>query len=212
MRTLFILASFFGLGACQSTTQKSDQAQTDTTAVIPDTVAQTEKPSNFFVLTSWATTDRNKAMAYVPNQQKQLMGLWRKGIVENIYYNQKGKFADGQPLVLIGFFLKGLTEAQAHQALDTTDVVKTNLANYSLQLVGQPVFGRSDKALTISAAGTETYAVIWAFLVNRDSLDRAVLGEQMNLNIRLQREGIYRFTVFRGQCGRHSASGLLYQC
>ncbi len=188
MRALLVLISFFGLYACQSNKSKEESTQQDTTVVAQDIAVVAAK--KFFVITSWTTTDRDKAMAHIPNQQKQLMGLWNKGIVENIYYDQKGKFTNNQPLSLIAFFIKASTEDDAHLALDTTDLVKSNLAEYTLRPVGQNVFGRSDKAMKVASTTDHVYAVIWAFLVERSKLDPEILRKQAILNEKLQQEGL----------------------
>ena len=190
MRAFLLLISLSGLYACQSNTNKADQTQQDTTSISKDTLATAANAKTFFVITSWTTTDRNKAMAHIPTQQKQLMSLWNKGIVETIYYDQKGKFADNQPLSLIAFFIKSPTEDGAHLSLDTTDLVKNNLAEYTLRPVGQSVFGRSPQAMKVASTTNHVYAVIWAFLVEKDKLDTKILGEQARLNEKLQQEGL----------------------
>lgn len=189
MKVLLLVVSLAGLYACQSNTYKDEQMQQAAADSTKDTTA-TPETKKFFVLTSWSTTDRNKALAHIPNQQKQLMGLWQKGVVENVYYNQKGKFNDDQPLSLIAFFINASSEDQARMALDTTDIVKSNLANYTLRPVGEQVFGRNDKAMKLASTTDHVYAVIWAFLVDRTKLDTKILDEQKAFGKKLEQEGI----------------------
>ena len=190
MRTLLLLSSLLGIYACQSNNQKVESTPQDSVAVEQQVAVDTEATKTFFVLTSWATTDRNKAMAHIPNQQRQLMGLWNKRIVENIYYDQKGKFSNDQPLSLIAFFIKASTENNAHLALDTTDIVKNNLANYTLRPVGQLAFGRSENATKVGSEAGHVYAVIWAFLEKGNKIDTTVLKQQIKVDTKLQQDGI----------------------
>ncbi|GAB3926145.1 DUF6491 family protein [Larkinella terrae] len=189
MRALLVFITFLGLYACQSNKTNEESTQQDTTVIAAQDAADVAA-QKYFVITSWTTTDRNKAITHIQNQQKQLMELWNKGIVENIYYDQKGKFADNEPLSVVAFFIKASTEDAAHLALDTTDLVKNNLADYSLRPVGQRVFDRSKKAMNLASKANRVYAVIWAFLVERDKLDTNVLREQAIRNEKLEQEGV----------------------
>lgn len=174
--------------ACDSNNQTEKSQQTSASLS-----AQTKLPEDktYMVITSWTTKDRAKAMEHVPIQQKQLMSLWNKGLVENIYYNQKAKFNDGQPLPLIAFFSNGQNEFDVRAMLDSTDIVANGLASYTLREVGRNIFPRSENAAKLSA-GTqiESYAVVWTLAAGKAKTDTASYKDQAMMTAKLQDVGI----------------------
>jgi len=174
--------------SCQTTESKHETKKPDSLSVFKDSVEKKEI-KKFFVLTKWSTTDREKALSHIPKQQKQLMSLWNKGIVENIYYPPKGKIEADKPLALIAFIINGTSEKEVRTTLDTTDIVKSNLASYTLIPVGYNVFNRNEEALKLVSI-EKTYAVLLAFLVEKDKLNSKIIGEQALLNSKLHEQGI----------------------
>ncbi|WP_159478574.1 hypothetical protein [Dyadobacter sp. 3J3] len=188
---LFLSAvCFTALISCQSNRKET----TDNTQSAPAETKPAAMPAEtktFFVVTSWVTKNRELAMEHVPNQQKQLVKLWNQGIVENIYYNQRGKFSDGAPLPLIAFFINAADEITARATLDSTDIVRNNLAKYTLRQVGRNIFRRNENAQKLSAGTTiESYAVTWTLNGNRATMDTTGYTDQAIMTAKLQEVGI----------------------
>lgn len=118
------------------------------------------------------------------------MRLWEKGIVENVYDNQKGKFSGNEPRSLSAFSIKAPGEAAAHQALDTTDIVKSNLATYSLRPIGETAFGRNDKATKMAATDGYAFAVLWALQTERTKNRHYSFERTGQCGVKLMQEGV----------------------
>jgi len=191
MKSLFLSISLGSLFfACEGKKQTTNTATT-APAAAQATTAAIQDSKTYFVLTSWTTSDRAKAMEHVPNQQKQLMSLWNKGLVENIYYNQNAKFKDGEPLPLIAFFANGANEFDVRTMLDSTDIVIHNLATYTLREVGRKIFLRSRNAANLTAGtAIESYAVVWTLTGDRSKMDTTSFTAQAIMTARLQDVGI----------------------
>ncbi len=189
-KRLAIAFAALNLIACDQT--KSTSQTQNGSAVSEESPGQKSREQNtYFVISSWITKDRQEALNHIPNQQKQLMSLWNRGLVENIYYNQKGKFSDGQPLSLIACFVKAENEDAARAMLDTTDIVKNKLANYTIRQVGNVISSRSENAVKLSAGtAIESYAVVWE-LKNQDAKkDSTIFISQSKTTAQLQNVGI----------------------
>jgi len=188
---LTLTAGSIMLAACQNTTKESTDHTGSTPAVAETRAAAPVETKTYFVVTSWLTKNRELAMEHTPNQQKQLIQLWNKGIVENIYYNQRGKFSDGGPLPLIAFFINAADEITARATLDTTDIVLHNLASYTLRQVGRNIFRRNENAVKLSAGtAIESYAVTWTLAGDRATMDTTSFNAQAMLTAQLQEVGI----------------------
>jgi hypothetical protein len=143
----------------------------------------------FFVLKKWSTSNRDKALSHMAKEHKQLMTPWKQGAVENVYCQPDGKFEFGKPASLVAFVINGLSENDVRRALVTTELIKNNLATYIIIPVGERLFGRDDNPLK-RASVENSYAVIWAFLVEKNKLNSASLEAQSLINKQLNEQGV----------------------
>ncbi|WP_353718759.1 hypothetical protein [Dyadobacter sp. 676] len=166
MKKSLIMLSILCMFSCASNDyyDNNSDGSKETASGSASSPTETHSPAKtFFVLTSWKTQNRQLAMQSIPVAQKQLMGLWKKGIVENVYYRQNGDIKNNEPLALVAFFIKAASEDDVRATLDTTVLVKNQLATYTLREVGKNVLGRNDNTSRLnSAVNIETFAVTWS--------------------------------------------------
>ena len=96
-----------------------------------------EKVETFAVVWDWTTADREQINNKLGAQTNQLLELWKKGIVENVYLNTESEFADGETLPNVVFFINAENEKEAKNNLDGVIFVKNGIAKYNLYPVGK---------------------------------------------------------------------------
>ena len=112
----------------------------------------------------WTTVSlqKRKMAEHVPNQTKQLLDLWEKGIVENIYFNVDEKFGTKDTWPNIMFFLKAKNIDKAKEILDEMEFVKYKYAKYDLHPVGVLWLKRNENTLVKVLESKNSYAVVWS--------------------------------------------------
>ena len=96
-----------------------------------------ENQETFAVVWDWSTGDREAVNSNLASQATQLLDLWRKGIVENVYLNTDAKLTDDEPMPNVIFFIKAKDEQAAKGILNETVFVENSIAQYKLYPVGK---------------------------------------------------------------------------
>ncbi len=100
-------------------------------------VANAEQTKNTYaVVWDWSTGDRELVNKNLAQQATQLIELWKKGVVENVYLNTESKFTDDEPMPNVVFFIHADNEKNARKILDKTVFIKKGIAKYNLYPVG----------------------------------------------------------------------------
>lgn len=96
-----------------------------------------DNQETFAVVWEWSTGDREAVSSNMATQTTQLMDLWKQGVVENVYFNAEGTFADDTPFPTVVFFIKAENEDKAKKILNEMVFVKNGIKQYKLYPVGK---------------------------------------------------------------------------
>lgn len=91
----------------------------------------------YAVVGEYALDAEHKFKQHIQEQSAALLGLWKQGIVENVYLNvnENQAVAEAGKLSVV-FFIKANNQTKAHKILAKLPFVKYNVVNYSLYPVG----------------------------------------------------------------------------
>ena len=109
----------------------------------------------------WATNDVQLMENNTVTIGNELQELYKKGIVENAYYNADSKIDKFEYFPNITFFVKANSNKNAENILDNLTIVKKGIATYTLHQVGLKTFGRNTD--TINKNGmTFSFVSVWS--------------------------------------------------
>lgn len=99
--------------------------------------ADVDTRNSFAVIWQVNTTDKELFKNSLAEQSSDLLSLWQKGIIENVYLDR----SKNQGITLgdkgkVMFFIKAETEAAARKTLDEMTFIKKKVATYELHKVG----------------------------------------------------------------------------
>ncbi len=146
--------------------------------------------NNFGVTWHWLTSDTAKVTAHALDISTELTRLWKRGLVENVYYDAEATERKLADFPNVAFFLKVGTEAQARIILDDLTVVSKDIASYTLHPVGNLWLSRPiDRDVT--RAGMKSFIAIWTTRRDPHRLANAydVLKMQSEAIVGLWKEG-----------------------
>ena len=135
------------------------QTNTDTKS---DTSTQTSEigKNNYAVVWNWTTTDEQLVSDNSVTISNELTSLWKKGIVENAYYNSDSKVDKLSYFPNISFSLKAESYKSAEAILNNLTIVKKGIAVYKLYPIGTLWLDRKFK--TIHENGmTNSFVTVW---------------------------------------------------
>jgi len=152
-RTIFYLALGLLILGCKIEPKKTnteDSSETQETSTV-----ETSKigRTNYAAVWKWTTTDEKLVAENTVQIGEELNALWKKDVVENVYYNSNAKVDKLGFLPNIAFFIKAHTVQEARATLNDLTIVKKGLAAYTLHPVGNLWLERKelkDKELTLS--------------------------------------------------------------
>lgn len=96
-----------------------------------------ENIETFAVVWDWTTADREQIGSKLGPQTNQLLDLWKKGVVENVYLNINSEFTDGETFPNVVFFINAENKEQAKNTLDGLIFVKNGISTYNIYPVGK---------------------------------------------------------------------------
>ena len=137
------------------------EAKTETKTV-ESTSSQTSEigNKNFAVVWNWSTSDEQLVSDNSPTISNELTALWKKGTVENAYYNSDSKIDKLSYFPNISFSLKAESYKSAEVILNKLTVVKKGIATYKLYPIGTLWLDR--KSNTINENGlTKSFVTVW---------------------------------------------------
>lgn len=160
--------------------------------------ANVEKPiygdKKFAIVWKWTTTNKQLVIDNAPAVSQELTNLWKRGIVENAYYDSDAKIDKFEFFPNITFFLKTESYETAEVILNNLTVVKKGIAVYTIYPVGTLWLGR--KTDKINAKGiTKSYVAVWT--KNQDAKPtNELIVAQNDATIKLWNEGIIENVYF----------------
>jgi len=144
--------------------------------------AESTSPQNFAVVWHWKTDNPALIDDNILNQNKQLTEYWKKGIIENAYFEADPKAERLADYPGISFFIKANSMGKARELLDNMIFVKNNISEYSLHAVGPKWLGRNEEV--INAKGTaNSWVSVWSTRVDHNS---KMSMEEVSENARAQ--------------------------
>jgi len=94
--------------------------------------------NKFAVVSDSISLDSPAYRQHVQEQASELVNLWKKGVVENVYLNREPNEPgpESKRKVSIVFFIKAKNEKKANEILNQLPFVKHDVVDYTLYPVG----------------------------------------------------------------------------
>ena len=166
-QSILYLALCFLIISCGKENKKNqteEKSKSETTSIKSSEFGKT----NYAIVWSWATTDIQLVSDNSVQISKELTDLWKKGIVENVYYNSEAKTDKLANFPNISFFLKAPSEEDARTILNDLTIVKKSISKYNIHPVGSKWLGRNKEAIDKNGL-KKSWVAIWATSVDHNS-------------------------------------------
>lgn len=187
MKKILLPLSFIFFFAISCDKKSTNKAENEDVSELSPAENKVEQRSNTYaVLTSIATTDKQKYIDNIAQQTDQLNELWDKKIVSNIYMDSKPN--EIAPTVI--FFLRAKSVNEAKETLDKTNFIINGVGSYDVKPVGDLLFETNQKTLEMKSQKELTYAVVWDFSKKIDELPVDVMKTQLAAEEKLFENGI----------------------
>lgn len=158
MRHIIIyLAVSVLLFGCNTTSKES---KTKTTSKKVETTNSEIGKNNFAVVWNWTTKNEQLVTDNSITISNELTSLWKKGIVENTYYNSESKADKLSYFPNISFSLKAKSLENAKEILNDLTVVKKGIATYKLYPIGVLWLDRKHKTILKNGI-TKSFVTVW---------------------------------------------------
>ena len=153
--------------------------------------------NNYAVTWKWATTNSQLVSDNSPAISKELVDLWKKDIVENVYYDSESPVDKLHNFPNIAFFLKAHSDAEAKSILNELTVVTKGIATYKLHPVGQLWLDRKSEVIHKKGM-TKSFVAVWTTVkspLKEENADK-LLKSQSDTVLELWNEGIVENVYF----------------
>ncbi|RLD21493.1 MAG: hypothetical protein DRI69_03905 [Bacteroidetes bacterium] len=155
---LFLFSLF--LLSCGNEASKKGEEDSTTTSVATDDDASRVGYSNYAVIWTWTTENVQLVYDNSVEVANELTELWKKGVVENAYYDSESKEERLEYFPNIAFFILAPSAENAGIILDELTIVRKGIATYSLHPVGQLWLGRNEDVVRKYGI-TKSFVTIW---------------------------------------------------
>lgn len=98
--------------------------------------------NNYAVVWDWTTTDKGLVVNNAPTFTKELLNLWERDDIENIYFDSEAEVKNDMQFPSISFFIKAHGIKNTRKILDDLTIVKKGIASYKLFPVGMFWLGK----------------------------------------------------------------------
>lgn len=155
----YVLALCLILSSCGQNSKKEQPSNKEKTTE-KSMLATEVGIQNFAVIWKWTTNNVDLVNDNVLTISKEFDNLWRKGVIENAYYNSNAKHDKFEHFPNISFFIKAKSVEDVKTKLNELTVVKKGIAFYQIFPVGHLWLDR--KRNTIDEKGlTKSYVTVW---------------------------------------------------
>lgn len=166
--TIFFLTLGLLVLGCGNETKKTKTDEvpkpTESTAIKSTEFGKT----NYAVVWNWTTTDEKLVSDNSVQISTELRNLWKKGVIENAYYDSEAKADKLGHFPNISFFLRAQSEQEAETILDDLSIVKKGISKYKIHPVGTKWLGRNEEAIKKNGL-TKSWVAVWATSVDHNS-------------------------------------------
>ena len=160
---LSLLVVSCGKEAKKNETDDKSESQ-ETTSIKSSEFGRT----NYAVVWNWTTTDEKLVSDNTIQISNELTDLWKKGTLENVYYDSQAKADKLANFPNISFFMKAQSLEEAKTVLNNLTIVKSDIAKYSIHPVGSKWLGRNKEAIKKNGI-TKSWVAVWATSVDHNS-------------------------------------------
>ncbi len=157
---LYLTLSLLICGCANNKKERNTDTKSETVVSI---TAKTSKVGNenYAIVWNWTTTDEQFVLDNSSTISKELTALWKKGVVENAYYNSDSKIDKLSYFPNISFSLKAESYKSAEIILNNLTIVKKGIAIYQIHPIGTLWLDR--KSNTIHENGmTKSFVTVWS--------------------------------------------------
>lgn len=116
--------------------------------------------NNYAVVWHWTTLDKELVIENTSIFTKELLSLWEKNDVENIYFDTDSEVQDGMHFPSISFFVKANNLNSAKSILNELTIVEKGIAQYKLYPVGMLWLGQTQDSSKINK-NHKSFVTIW---------------------------------------------------
>ncbi|MET2985198.1 hypothetical protein [Aureibaculum conchae] len=166
-QSILYLALCFLIISCGKETKKEqteEKSKSETTSIKSSEFGKT----NYAIVWNWATKDTQLVSDNSVQISSELTDLWKKDVVENIYYNSEGTSDKLANFPNISFLLNAQSEQEAKTILNKLTVVEKGIAKYTVHKVGTKWLGRNKEAIDKNGL-KKSWAAVWSTRVDHNS-------------------------------------------
>ncbi len=167
-RTIFFLSLGLLVLGCKNETKKTKTDETPKTTESSAIKSAEFGRTNYAVVWNWTTTDEKLVSGNTAQISNELTDLWKKGVIENVYYDSAAKADKLGHFPNISFFLRAQSEQEAETILDDLSIVKKGISKYKVHPVGTKWLGRNEEAIEKNGI-TKSWVAVWATSVDHNS-------------------------------------------
>jgi len=191
--SLLVFTLLIGCNKKQKTTKHSNPvSNTKTTTTVDDSKLDSK---NYAITWKWTSKNSEFIQDNLPTIDKELTQLWKKGIVENAYYDADAKVDKFDYFPNVAFFLKAHSKTKAKSILDDLAIVKKGIASYEIHPVGKLWLDR--KTDLINEKGiTKSFVAVCTRLIKREDTDTKVSELQSESVLELWNKGVIENAYF----------------
>ena len=198
MKKILLLASIALMFSCNNPKkEKKEVVETKTETKVEDSAYGTR---NFAIVWKWTTRDKQLVTDNANNISNELTNLWKKGVVENTYYDGNAKIDKFEHFPNITFFLKTKSIENAEKVLNNLTIVKKGIAKYTIYPVGNKWLDRNTDKIDKNGV-TNSYVAVWNTVTEYDNskakeLIKESVKEQSDAILKLWEEGTVENAYF----------------
>lgn len=144
---------------------------------------------NFATVWELDTEDYDHFVKLLPAQTQALMDVYKKGLVENIYFQQGEETDETYSMGSISMVVRAKDENSARVILDNMPFYRSKIAKYKLFPLGTKWLTRGDAHKQVAAETKQTFVVIWITSKSFDEMQEHAV-EQVNETMELYNNGI----------------------
>ena len=116
--------------------------------------------NNYAVVWHWTTTDKELVVDNALTFTKELLSLWEKKDIENVYFDLEAEVKNDMQFPSISFFVKAHGIKSARKILDELTIVKKEIASYKLFPVGMLWLGKNQDSI-LSTTNYKSFVTVW---------------------------------------------------
>lgn len=148
--------------------------------------------NNFAVTWKWSTSDISLVEKNHPEIISELTDLWKKGVIENVYYDTGLPEESLEQFPNIAFFLKAHSESDALALLNGLTIVKKRISTYEIHPVGTLWLDRKTDVINSNGI-TKSFVTVWT---TKEAYSDSLVQQQNDKVLDLWNKGLVENVYF----------------